>query len=85
MARSRLVGDTQVACVVEVRQDGALALRVSMKPRAAVQLPELTRRLFAFLGDRRFARPARWECRWVPGGWCHFVTLLRAPQPNVTA
>jgi hypothetical protein len=84
--QTRLVHDVQVGCVVEVRPDGALMLRVSIKPPKAMAFPELARRLFAFLGDRRIARPpAKWECRWIPGGWSHFTTVLRAPQPKVMA
>jgi hypothetical protein len=86
VSQTRLVQDNQVGCVVEVRPDGALLLRVSIKPARAIPFPELARRLFAFLGERRVARPpAKWECRWVPGGWCHFTTLLRSPQPTVRA
>ena len=84
--QTRLVQDNQVGCVVEVRPDGALVLRVSIKPSRELEFPELARRLFAFLGNRRMARPpAKWECRWVKGGWCHFTTLLRPSQPKVMA
>ncbi len=85
-SQTRLVQDTQVGCVVEVCADGALVLRISLKPSRSIPFPELARRLFAFLGDRRVARPpAKWECRWVPGGWCHFTTVLRPAQPRVMA
>jgi hypothetical protein len=84
-SQTRMVHDIQIGCVVEVRPHGALMLRVSIKPSRDMAFPDLASRLFAFLGERRVSRPAKWECRWVRGGWSHFTTVLRAPQPKVMA